>query len=851
MTQISLRIAEADARIVPREAPYALQGARHDPLHEPEAQTIDLGRIFLSVRRQRKLVGLWMLAAVLAGLGILATTPRTYEAWATVLLDAQLNRSIAEASAMDSGEVTESMLESAIQVIRSQTLAKVVVNQLALDRNPVIQSPAPSGLARGTAALRSMIRASVEAARNRLLPPTLLPPLSAEEQAAAIRQETVRTLQGQIKVARIGRSNALALGFASQDPALSSQVANAYAESYVADLLNANLQATELTTRWMQTRLGELETASRDAALAAEEYRASHGLVRADGGLVAEQNVGRLNADLIDASAEAARARVLAESLDAALVEASGRSDLAGSLTFGGTGDTRLTTLQDELVALQVRLERVVRDHGTSHPQASRLRDEMDEVGRRILTELSRRAEAARSDAAVADARVAALREGLGLAVDTSTATGPAMVELRALEQRARTMAALYETMLTRLATIDQQKSFPVTDVRILSAAEAPKDPVGPRTTPTLGIALVLGGLIGLVHAMIREWRDRYLRTAADVIEGVGMRFLGYLPNLPRKSDGRKPKSARAAKDGSGSEPSLMFASRQPGLVTSVQPSPRVLPAILAHLPVHEDPDSFFAETLRSIRLALDLDLDRAGPGGRVIGITSLRPGEGKTTVALNLAGVLAAGGGPAAAEGTASVLLIDADPRSPGLTRALMPQGQRAPAGGRTPNLADVLSGRLRWSDALHAIAGTGIDFLGAAPPHRAHRPAEGGRFDLSAPEALGSPHMAGLITEARSLYRYVVVDLSPLGPLVDARVLIPHLDRVAIVAEWGKLPRQLLADLLAAEPLLATRLLGVVLNKVDFKALKSYTRSGGPEQFFDEYQNYIAPAMTSRRGA
>jgi polysaccharide biosynthesis transport protein len=272
------------------------------------------------------------------------------------------------------------------------------------------------------------------------------------------------------------------------------------------------------------------------------------------------------------------------------------------------------------------------------------------------------------------------------------------------------------------------------------------------------------------------------------------------------------------------------------------------LAAILARLPVQQDPNSHFAETLRNIRLALDLDLP--GSGSRVIGLTSLRPGEGKTTVALNLAAVLAAGTaeadvlrpGPVAATGqSSSVLLIDADPRSPGLTRSLMPDPQRPRAGATAPGLVEVVSGRLPWTSALRAIAGTGIDFLGTRPTDMGVRQAGPRGFGLTASAILGSPRMAEIIAEARSTYRYVVIDLSPLGPLVDARMVIPHLDRVALIAEWGKLPKRMLEEAIATEPLLAARLLGVLLNKVDMKALRSYAGTAGTEQYFDEYRDYL----------
>ncbi|TGV81796.1 adenylyl-sulfate kinase, partial [Mesorhizobium sp. M2D.F.Ca.ET.145.01.1.1] len=73
-------------------------------------------------------------------------------------------------------------------------------------------------------------------------------------------------------------------------------------------------------------------------------------------------------------------------------------------------------------------------------------------------------------------------------------------------------------------------------------------------------------------------------------------------------------------------------------------------------------PASMFSETLRSAKIAFDVVME--GQGSRVIGVISVLPGEGKSTVAANLAGLLAANG--------ARTLLIDGDLRNPGLSRSL-----------------------------------------------------------------------------------------------------------------------------------------------------------------------------------
>src|SRR5690606_22761403 len=97
----------------------------------------------------------------------------------------------------------------------------------------------------------------------------------------------------------------------------------------------------------------------------------------------------------------------------------------------------------------------------------------------------------------VAQAQVTALRDSLGLAVDVNSEAGQKQVQLKALEQRADTLTTLHQTFLTRFQEIDQQKTFPISNVRILSPADVPRDAAGPSTSRVLALMLVLGALAG------------------------------------------------------------------------------------------------------------------------------------------------------------------------------------------------------------------------------------------------------------------------------------------------------------------------------------------------------------------
>jgi succinoglycan biosynthesis transport protein ExoP len=146
----------------------------------------------------------------------------------------------------------------------------------------------------------------------------------------------------------------------------------------------------------------------------------------------------------------------------------------------------------------------------------------------------------------------------------------------------------------------------------------------------------------------------------------------------------------------------------------------------------------------------------------KVIGFVSVLPHEGKTTVAANFAGLLAANG--------VKTLLIDADLRNPGLSRSLSPMPEKG--------LVEAIVGDHRWQGACMVDRKTRLAIIPAvARGHLSHTS-----------ELISGPGMRDLIAEARKSFDYIVVDLPPLGPVVDVKAFAPLADGLVLVAEWGR---------------------------------------------------------------
>lgn len=123
------------------------------------------------------------------------------------------------------------------------------------------------------------------------------------------------------------------------------------------------------------------------------------------------------------------------------------------------------------------------------------------------------------------------------------------------------------------------------------------------------------------------------------------------------------------------------------------------------------------------------------------------------------------------------------------------------------------------------------------------------GGRGRLAhTSELLSSIATRQFLEEAKSSFDYIIVDLPPLGPVVDAKAFAPAADGFVVVVEWGRTPRAVVKSQLRADPMIADKVLGIVLNKVDLKAIGRFAELGGSEKFIPQYSPYYFEAERPR---
>jgi succinoglycan biosynthesis transport protein ExoP len=343
-----------------------------------------------------------------------------------------------------------------------------------------------------------------------------------------------------------------------------------------------------------------------------------------------------------------------------------------------------------------------------------------------------------------------------------------------------------------------QEQSFPISDARVITAASPPFHKSSPKTTliALLGLLVGVGGGVG--HSLVLRNFDRTVRRPRDVEERLRLECLGLVPFV--KADEPPKRAYEVPKP-------LAAAARLAPLVPS-KPRPAEASLDLTHK-VEDDPFSHFSERLRSVKTALDsAALIRPV---KCIGVISAMPGEGKSTVAVNLANVFARGG--------RSTLLIDADLRNPELSRRF--------GAGATCGLLELMAGSVPLDLATRVVSDSTLCFLPAVMRKRI----------ANSGDLLASERMQAVLSAARHGFDHVIIDLPPLGAISDTRAISPLVDAFVLVVNWGRTRFDVLEEALADFGVAADKIVGVVLNKVDFRELDAHSRGYYHNKHYSKY--------------
>jgi succinoglycan biosynthesis transport protein ExoP len=613
-----------------------------------------------------------------------------------------------------------------------------------------------------------------------------LPPTDADRMARA-----VALFNKSLTVDRVGAAYAIEIGFESKYSDLAAQVANEVADSYNDLQQTSETEAARRASGWLETRIPELRAKSEAAKRAVVEYKTEHDIVETGTGqLINVQRVADLNAKWNAARDETFKAKARLDQL----ASVGGVEDLSGMGNAVISNDDKkdlLATLRGNYFDITAKEVEASAKLGPNNPIIVSLRNQKAQLRSEMQGQLQRLKQSSQSDYEAAELRESQVKAEFDAAVLQSQATNQAQVNLQDLEASARAFQDLYNTFLGRYNASLQQAVSPVAQANLITPATPPLEKDYKKTLKIAALFPVAGLALGLGAALMRELlAGRAFRTSRSIQSRLRMACLGVLPKVEHTKRRRRLKRAQ-----SDAAPRTLTRGDRGVSWTVV-----------------DYPLSRFSEGIRSIKLAIDMDKR----SGKVIGFTSSIPNEGKSTVVLAVGQLIARNG--------ASVIVVDCDLRNPSLTRSVA----RDAASG----IVDLVTGEASLEDVVWKDRSTQMAFLPAVPRSGPPDP----------PTILASVELKRIIDQLRTLYEYVIVDLSPIAPVIDVCATTEFIDSYVLVIEWGRTTIDVVEHALRVAPNVSRCVMGAVLNKANVKKLESYDPylSGYGDYYLKEPNRY-----------
>jgi succinoglycan biosynthesis transport protein ExoP len=758
---------------------------------------------------------------VAVGVVYFFTTPPRFTGTALLILDSRKTQLLQQQSPMGiDAPVDSTAVDSQVEILKSENIALSVIKDLHLTDEPEFTSS--GGI------LSSVLQ--------------LLPGTGPREQPSEFQlvRGALGRFQSGLRIKRVGLTYVIEISYQSTDPRRAAQIANAVAEAYIVDSLEAKYQASRRAASWLQDRIKELRAQASAAERAVADYKAKNNIVDAGGRLLNEQQLAEINSALTIARSQKAEAQARYERITSILKNEDAGSTFTDIATVADSLQNQVVTkLRSQYLDLAAREADWSTRYGSAHLAVVNLRNQMREIRRSINDELRRTAETYKSDFEIAKTREESIQKNLNDSITQSNDTGQAQIVLRELESNAQSYRSLADNFLQLFMVSVQQQSFPITEARLITQASPPSGSSYPKLSLVLLMALLGGAVAALLAGLLRDAADRVFRTAAQVETLLKVNCIALVPSVENEREHKNLAVTSALREhiselasrslGRPRNGSSAATAARPDnvaqLATAVLNGPatpggqRAAPAsrVITYkkgLETHllEFPFSRYAEAVRSINMAAELH--NLNDLNKVIGVTSSLPNEGKSTIATSFSQLLAHSG--------VRTILIDGDLRNPSLTERLAPAARSG--------LLEVVLGRAPLDEVVWTDPHTNLAFL----------PTVVGTRVAHSSEILGSPAMEKLLRDLRNQYDRVVIDLSPLAPIVDVRATRKIVDSYVFVVEWGKTRIDVVEHVLRDAPEIYHQLMGVVLNKTDISAMRRYEPHRGSYYYNQYYSRY-----------
>ncbi len=432
-----------------------------------------------------------------------------------------------------------------------------------------------------------------------------------------VRNAILGNLRSHLTIARVPRTQMITISFVSQSPQLSADIVNTLESEFIKNNFIAHYSSTQQVTNWLTGQIDDLRKVVQESQDRMVDLQKRLGISALD---PSHSMIVQEITDLEKGAADATEQRVLEEARYHILqsLPPDRIQDGPSPVSMDGTQGL-LENLRSQRATLAAQLAHDQAYYGPNYPEIRKLEGQLKAVDQEIAQEEAAVVNKAKDAFGIAHAAEDKAKGVLDERVRAIYGQRDDIVRYELLTEEYESNRHMYESILARLREAAVDAGLDSADISVVDLASLPIEPSSMSTLTLAELGFVFGLFGGLALALLLERMDTRMRDSRQIQELLGVPAIAIVPQTNWKGKGT------GADESEG--PEILWDARSP-----------------------------FAESMRVFRTSIQLS--STSRESRVIAVTSCQPGEGKSTLAMNLAAALAQGG--------KKVALVDTDMRRP-----------------------------------------------------------------------------------------------------------------------------------------------------------------------------------------
>ena len=545
-----------------------------------------------------------------------------------------------------------------------------------------------------------------------------------------------------ISVSPIQNTRILQIGYMSDNRVVAAQVANAVAQAYIDELVDMQMEVSGYSIGWMKKKAEIQRTNLEESEKELYEYKKKHDIV------MVEDKITVLPERLSDLSRKLTASETRRKELFAVYNQIQNVKKGQLETIPVIVENVSIESINQKIQIADQKISELSKKYGSKHPNLIAAKNELKRLKNTKYRELKKVVQTIKNEYLLAQSNERDLKDLLAQTRFAAARFGEKSIQLGILQRKVDTNRYLYDALIKKMKESGITERSQAVNVWVIEKAQLPKFPAKPRKKRNILMGIILGLFGGLGLAFFFEYLDNTVKTPEDVEEKFDIPVISTID---------------------------FFNDKEQTIVQNVL----------------NDSSSLIAESFKGLRTSVLLS--SADNPIRTLLVSSITPGEGKSSISACLAITIAQTG--------KKVLLIDADMRRPVQHKNFNLEN--------TSGLSSFLAGvsEENQSEVNTPLKNLDVITSGPIPPNPS--------------ELLSAKRFITLIKEASDIYDMIIIDTPPLASVTDPIILSQHVDGFIIVTWAGKTTYEILGNGIKKLKEADAPITGLVLNR--FSAKKS----------------------------